>query len=134
MRLFVAIDLDDAARAAIGDEQKRLMRAFGPTDRALRWVDAEQMHVIEFALVRLRYRYGASIDDILLDPDLGEKFEQLASELAPGLRDVDLRLGALYIRKTRHFEKKDIFSFNPHAKAAYAYSNLIEELFYGEKT
>ena len=65
-------------------------------------------HVIEFALVRLRYRYGASIDDILLDPDLGEKFEHLASELAPGLRDVDLRLGALYIRKTRHFEKKDL--------------------------
>lgn len=65
-------------------------------------------HVIEFALVRLRYRYGASIDDILLDPDLGEKFEHLASELAPGLPDVDLRLGALYIRKTRHFEKKDL--------------------------
>ena len=63
-------------------------------------------HVIEFALVRLRYRYGASIDDILLDPDLGDKFEHLASELASGLRGVDLRLGALYIRKTRHFEKK----------------------------
>lgn len=65
-------------------------------------------HVIEFALVRLRYRYGASIDDVLLNPELGEKFEYLASELAPDLRDVDLRLGALYIRKTRHFEKKDI--------------------------
>lgn len=65
-------------------------------------------HIIEFALVRLRYRYGASIDDVLLDPDLGEKFEYLASELAPGLSDVDLRLGALYIRKTRHFEKKDL--------------------------
>jgi hypothetical protein len=65
-------------------------------------------HVIEFALVRLRYRYGASIDDILLDPNLGEKFEQLASELAPGLPSVDLRLGALYIRKTRQFKKKDL--------------------------
>ncbi len=65
-------------------------------------------HVIEFALVRLRYRYGASIDDILLDPDLGDKFEHLASELAPGLREVDLRLGALYIRKTRYFEKKEL--------------------------
>ena len=62
-------------------------------------------HVIEFALTRLRYRYGASIDDILLDPQLGERFEQLASDLAPGLRDVDLRLGALYIRKTRAIEK-----------------------------
>jgi hypothetical protein len=62
-------------------------------------------HVIEFALIRLRYRYGASIDDILLDPDLGEEFERLASELAPDLRDIDLRLGALYIRKTRAIEK-----------------------------
>jgi hypothetical protein len=62
-------------------------------------------HVIEFALTRLRYRYGVSIDDILLDPDLGEKFERLASELAPDLRDTDLRLGALYIRKTRAIEK-----------------------------
>jgi len=65
-------------------------------------------HVIEFALVRLRYRYGASIDDILLDPALGEKYEHLASELAPGVNDVDLRLGALYIRKTRHFQKRDL--------------------------
>jgi hypothetical protein len=65
-------------------------------------------HVIEFALVRLRYRYGASIDEILLDPNLGEKFEHLASELAPDLGDVALRLGALYIRKTRHFEKKGL--------------------------
>ena len=51
-------------------------------------------HVIEFALVRLRYRYGASIDEILLDPSLGEQFEKMALELAPDLSNVDLRLGA----------------------------------------
>jgi len=45
MRLFVAIDLDDPARAAIADEQKRLMRAFGRGDRSLRWVRPEQMHL-----------------------------------------------------------------------------------------
>ena len=45
MRLFVAIDLDDAARAAIADEQKRLTRAFGRADRSLRWVRPEQMHL-----------------------------------------------------------------------------------------
>lgn len=33
-----------------------------------------------------------------------------------------------------HFSKKDIFAFNPHAKAAYAYENLVSELFYEEKT
>ncbi len=59
-------------------------------------------------MVRLRYRYGASIDEILLDPNLGQQFEQMALELAPDLSNRDLRLGALYIRKTRHFEKKDV--------------------------
>lgn len=62
-------------------------------------------HVIEFVLVKLRYRYGASIDDILLDRKLGEMFETQASSLAPGVSAVDLRLGALYIRKTRNFSK-----------------------------
>jgi chromosome partitioning protein len=28
-----------------------------------------------------------------------------------------------------HFEKKDIFSYNPHAASAKAYSKLIEEAF-----
>lgn len=32
-----------------------------------------------------------------------------------------------------HFNKQDIFSFNAHAKAAYAYDNLIDELFHEEK-
>jgi chromosome partitioning protein len=32
-----------------------------------------------------------------------------------------------------HFNKQDIFSFSPEAKAAQAYKRLIEELFY-EKT
>jgi RNA 2',3'-cyclic 3'-phosphodiesterase len=45
MRLFVAIDLDDPARAAIADEQKRLIRTFGRGDRSLRWVRPDQMHL-----------------------------------------------------------------------------------------
>jgi chromosome partitioning protein len=28
-----------------------------------------------------------------------------------------------------HFQKQDIFSFNPHAKAALAYNKLLNELF-----
>ncbi|MBI1915921.1 MAG: hypothetical protein HYS12_14475 [Planctomycetes bacterium] len=65
-------------------------------------------HVIEFALVRLRYRYGASIDRILADPELGESFETLALEVAPALTGEQLRLGALYIRKTRRFRKREV--------------------------
>jgi hypothetical protein len=64
-------------------------------------------HVIEFALVRLRYRHGASIDTILADPELAREFETLALEVAPGLTGEQLRLGALYIRKTRHISKGD---------------------------
>jgi hypothetical protein len=64
-------------------------------------------HIIEFVLVKLRYRYGASIDDILLDRKLGDIFETQAGKLAAGVSSIDLRLGALYIRKTRNFSKKD---------------------------
>jgi hypothetical protein len=65
-------------------------------------------HVIEFALVRLRYRYGAAIDGILADPELREQFETLARQGAPDLTGEEVRLGALYIRKARHFRKGDI--------------------------
>ncbi|HEV3261013.1 MAG TPA: hypothetical protein VG013_29450 [Gemmataceae bacterium] len=64
-------------------------------------------HVIEFVLMKLRYRYGASIDDILLERNLGEIFEAQAASLAAGVSSMDLRLGALYIRKTRNIKKKD---------------------------
>jgi 2'-5' RNA ligase len=45
MRLFVAIDLDDAARAAIADEQKRLKAAIGETRSTLKWVRTDHMHL-----------------------------------------------------------------------------------------
>lgn len=67
----------------------------------------EYAHVLEFALVRLRYRYGASIDDILLDSKLVHEYEQLARTVAKELTSAELRLGALYIRKTRHLAKGD---------------------------
>ena len=63
--------------------------------------------VIEFALVKLRYRYGCSIDDILLDVHLGDQFERCALDVAPELSPADLRLGALYIRKSHFLRKKD---------------------------
>ena len=68
---------------------------------------AEYAHVIEFALVKLKYRYGASIDDILLDSKLVEEYEQIARQAAGNLTSTQLRLGALYIRKTRHVPKNE---------------------------
>lgn len=64
-------------------------------------------HVLEFSLVKLKFRYGASIDDILLDPDLVEEYQRLAREAAPQLTNIELRLGALYVRKTRHLKKDE---------------------------
>jgi hypothetical protein len=70
-------------------------------------------HAIEFALVRLWYRYGAAIDTILADPELREQFENLALQVAPDLTGEQLRLGALYIRKMRRFRKGDVEKARP---------------------
>jgi len=45
MRLFVAIDLDDAARAAIAAEQKRIATAIDHREKALTWVAVDRMHL-----------------------------------------------------------------------------------------
>jgi RNA 2',3'-cyclic 3'-phosphodiesterase len=44
MRLFVAIDLDDDARAAIAQTQHRLAEMLD-TDRSLKWVNPAHMHL-----------------------------------------------------------------------------------------
>jgi len=44
MRLFVAIDLDDDARRAIGAEQQRVALALA-AGRSLRWVRPDRMHL-----------------------------------------------------------------------------------------
>jgi hypothetical protein len=64
-------------------------------------------HVIEFSLARLHSRYGVSIDDILINPELAAEYEAMASAAAPGLSSLELRLAALYIRKTRFIASKD---------------------------
>jgi 2'-5' RNA ligase len=43
VRLFVAVDLDDAARASIAAEQDRLRRTAGGS--ALRWVRPQHLHI-----------------------------------------------------------------------------------------
>src|SRR5438067_291244 len=45
MRLFVAIDLDDAARRALGEEQRRIADAMKGVDRNVSWVRPERMHL-----------------------------------------------------------------------------------------
>src|SRR5437867_3876673 len=64
----------------------------GPTTKKSRpaTVAPEYAHVIEFALVKLRYRYGASIDDILMDPELGDRLEAMVAEVVPTLPTADV--------------------------------------------
>jgi hypothetical protein len=69
-------------------------------------------HVIEFALVKLRYRYGSSIDEILMDRFLGDRFEDLVHQFAPSLSSRDVRLGALSIRRDRELRKKVLEKLN----------------------
>lgn len=45
MRLFVAIEIDEAARGAIHETQQRIASAFGSDARMLRFVRAEHLHV-----------------------------------------------------------------------------------------
>ena len=45
MRLFVAIDLDETAKAAIAEEQRRLKAALGSARATIKWVRPEHMHL-----------------------------------------------------------------------------------------
>jgi 2'-5' RNA ligase len=46
MRLFIAIDLDEATRSAIGREQKRLAAVLRASSRSsLKWVQPDHMHL-----------------------------------------------------------------------------------------
>ena len=45
MRLFIAVDLDDAARAAVAAEQQRLASAMGESRSSIRWVHADHLHL-----------------------------------------------------------------------------------------
>ncbi|MGB7157466.1 MAG: hypothetical protein WBD40_05335 [Tepidisphaeraceae bacterium] len=65
----------------------------------------EFLFAAEFAMVQLSYRHGASVDDMLANPLLGEEFDRLATALEPRRSNVEHRLTALYIRKRRHFKR-----------------------------
>ena len=65
----------------------------------------------EMATAQIKYRYGASVDDILAYPKIGEEFDALAARLYPGLTPLDYRLAALRVRKSRYckVEERPLF-------------------------
>jgi len=68
MRLFIAIDLDEAAREAIADEQRRLKAAIGSTRATIKWVRAEQMHLTLVFLGEIPEARSSAIVDAVGQP------------------------------------------------------------------
>jgi hypothetical protein len=59
----------------------------------------------EFAATELKYRTGATIDDILCDPRLASEFDSIARRLAPGFTSLQYRWAILSIRKAGRQDK-----------------------------
>jgi hypothetical protein len=66
----------------------------------------------EMALVQMKYRYGASVDDILAYPEIGNEFDTLAKRIYSGPTTLEYRLAALHIRKSRNCESDERSLFN----------------------
>jgi len=68
MRLFVAINLDEAARAAVADEQKRLKTAIGETRSSIKWVRPDHMHLTLVFLGEVAEAHAPAIVDAINEP------------------------------------------------------------------
>lgn len=61
----------------------------------------------EMAIAQMKYRHGASVDDILAYPEIGQEFDALAGRLYPGLTPLEYRLAALHVRKSRYCKSEE---------------------------
>lgn len=69
MRLFIAIDLDDAARAAVAAEQKRIGAALRDASRsAVKWVRPEHIHLTLVFLGEVPDARAAEITSAIAEP------------------------------------------------------------------
>lgn len=67
-------------------------------------IDDRNVFAIEYGIVRIAHLYGATVDDILCEPSVGDEYQRIVESLAPGYSDLVHRLGALYLRKTRNLQ------------------------------
>jgi hypothetical protein len=65
------------------------------------------LHAAEFAYIQTKYRFGVSIDDLMVYDDAAVYFVTLAERITPGGRAFDYITAALYLRKTRNFKKDE---------------------------
>jgi 2'-5' RNA ligase len=75
MRLFAAIELDDAARQAILVEQNRLKHAFEDSGRSsLRWVKPEHIHLTLVFLGEVRPEDGDKVIQVMSEAIQHDRF------------------------------------------------------------
>lgn len=67
--------------------------------KPLRWNHERYVFASEFAATELRYRTGATVDDIICDPDLAAEFDAIAMRIAPGFTPFRYRWAMLSVRK-----------------------------------
>lgn len=68
MRVFVAIDLDDAARGAMAEEQRRIADAMTGFDRSVKWVLPERMHLTLVFLAAVSDQKLPELIEVLGEP------------------------------------------------------------------
>jgi hypothetical protein len=92
----------DAPHAAICRRLLCLRKAGGFPVKTTR-EDKRNLHPFlipaEIAFAKLRYRFDASYDDLLADPDVGNAFDENVAKVGGSADAVAYRLAALYIRK-----------------------------------
>lgn len=60
---------------------------------------SEYVFASECAATELRYRTGASVDDIICDPELAAEFDAIAERISPGFPSLRYRWALLSVRK-----------------------------------
>jgi hypothetical protein len=100
----------DASHAAICRRLLRLRKAGGFPVRTTRQ-DRRNLHPFlipaELAFAKLTYRYDASYDDLLADPDVGSAFDENVVGLGQSKDVVTYRLAALHLRKSVRSRRKN---------------------------
>ncbi len=87
MRMFIAVDLDDASRALVADEQRRALRRVRERS-SLRLVDAQQVHVTLAFLGEV-------------PPPLSDRVADAMQQPVTGVMPFQLRIGGLGVFPAR---------------------------------
>jgi hypothetical protein len=99
----------DAPHAAVCRRLLRLRKAGGFPVKTTR-EDKRNLHPFlipaEIAFAKVTYRYDASYDDLLADPDVGKAFDENVAKVGRSGDAVDFRLAALHLRKNVRSRRK----------------------------